>query len=43
MLRYIYGIFKSGTDAPNGRAGIKTQMYRMDLRAWGGVGEGKLG
>ena len=25
MLTHIYGILKSGTDEPNGRAGIKTQ------------------
>ena len=26
MLMHIYGILKSGTDEPSGRAGIKTQM-----------------
>ena len=26
MLTHIYGILKSGTDEPSGRAGIKTQM-----------------
>ena len=26
MLAHIYGILKSGTDEPSGRAGIKTQM-----------------
>ena len=40
MLMHIYGILKSGTDEPSGRAGIKTQMYRTDLRA---QGKGKLG
>ena len=25
MLTHIYGILKSGTDEPSGRAGIKTQ------------------
>ena len=30
---------KNGTDAPSGRAGIKTQTERMDLRTWGGDGE----
>ena len=25
MLTYMYGIYKSGTDEPSGRAGIKTQ------------------
>ena len=36
MLTHIYGIFKNGTDEPSGRAGIKTQTYRTDLRTWGG-------
>ena len=26
MLTHIYGILKSGTDEPSGRAGVKTQM-----------------
>ena len=26
MLMHIYGIFKSGTDEPSGRAGIKMQV-----------------
>ena len=26
MLMHIYGILKSGTDEPSGRAGIKMQM-----------------
>ena len=39
MLTHIYGILKSGTDEPSGRAGIKTQMYRTDLRAHGGKGK----
>ena len=25
---------KIGTDEPSGRAGIKTQTWRMDLRTW---------
>ena len=29
---------KNGIDEPSARAGIKTQMWRMDLRAWGGRG-----
>ena len=41
MLTHIYGIFKSGTDEPSGRAGIKMQTWRMDLRAQDG--KGKLG
>ena len=27
---------KSGSEEPQGRTGIKTQMQRMDLRTWGG-------
>ena len=43
MLMHIYGILKSRTDEPSGRAGIKTQTWRTDLRARGvGGGEGKL-
>ena len=36
MLTHIYGILKSSTDEPSGRARIKTQMWRMDLKTWGG-------
>ena len=25
-----------GSEEPRGRTGIKTQMWRMDLRTWGG-------
>ena len=31
---------KTGTDEPSGRAGIKMQTLRMDLRTWG---EGEAG
>ena len=41
MLTHIYGILKSGTDEPSGRAGIKMQTYRTDLRTQ--RGKGKLG
>ena len=27
---------KNGSEETRGRIGIKTQMYRMDLRTWGG-------
>ena len=36
MLTHIYGIQKNGTDDPSGRAGIKMQTQRMDLRTRGG-------
>ena len=29
---------EKGCDEPRGRTGIKTQMYRMDLRTQGGGG-----
>ena len=35
---------KNRSDEPRGRTGIKTQMYRMDLKTWGlGMGDDKLG
>ena len=37
MLTHIYGILKSSSDEPSGRAGKKTQTQRTDLRAWGQV------
>ena len=38
MLTHIYGILKKkkGSEEPRIRTGIKTQMLKMDLRAWGG-------
>ena len=27
---------KNGSEEPRGRTGINTQMYRIDLRTWGG-------
>ena len=36
MLTHIYEIQKNGTDEPTGRAGLKTQMQRTDLRTPGG-------
>ena len=41
MLTHIYGILKpkNGSEEPRGRAGIKMQMYRMDLRT---QGEGRV-
>ena len=38
MLTHIYGIQKIGTDEPSGRAGIKMQTLRTDLRTQGGRG-----
>ena len=36
MLMHIHGIQKNGSDEPSGRAEIKMQTLRMDLRAqWG--------
>ena len=35
MLTYKYGILKNGTDEPSGRAGIKMQTLRTDLRTRG--------
>ena len=39
ILTYIYGILKKkkkGSEEPRVGTGIKMQMYRMDLRIWGG-------
>ena len=35
MLTHIYGILKNNTDEPSGRAGIKMQTQRTDLRTRG--------
>ena len=44
MLTHVSGILKkkkTGTDEPNGGAGIKMYTQRMDLRTWGGEGEAR--
>ena len=38
MLTHTYGIQKNGTDEPIGKAGIKMQMLRTDLRTRRGKG-----
>ena len=37
MLTHIYGMCKKkkAFEEPRAMTGIKTQMYRMDLRTWG--------
>ena len=42
MLMHTYDIYKSGTDEPISRVGIEIQMYRIDLWAQGGRGEGGM-
>ena len=38
MLTHILNLKKKkGSEEPRGRTGIKTQMYRMDLRTRGGA------
>ena len=36
------GISKNGTDQPMCRAGIDTQMWRMDVWTWGGGRSGGM-
>ena len=42
MLTHIYEILKkkkkNGYEEPRGRTGIEMQMWRVDLRTWGGRG-----
>ena len=43
MLTHMYGILKSATDEPSGRAGLKTQAENPLEGTGGGEGEGEAG
>ena len=42
ILMHTCGILKNGTDQPMCRAGIDTQMWRMDVWTWGGRRRGGM-